>query len=100
MRYFKPFGVLALGALLSVSAFAAQARYRVLKGDTLNSVASKYGVSVSKLAAANGLRASAALRSGQLLRIPGTSTASTARAQSPKPAQAAKPVQSVRATAP
>src|SRR4051812_34313267 len=102
MRHPKSLAFLALAAFLSVSAFAAQTQhYRVLKGDTLNSVAGKYGVSVAKLAAANRLRASASLRSGQLLRIPATPTATAATHTQPsKPAQAPKPVQRVRATPP
>lgn len=46
-------------------------KYRVRSGDTLSHIASRYGVTVSKLKSANGLRSSRIGR-GKMLRIPGT----------------------------
>jgi membrane-bound lytic murein transglycosylase D len=53
--------------------FATSSRgsYKVRRGDTLGRIASRYGVSVSALARANGLRVSRGVRAGQQLRIPG-----------------------------
>ncbi len=45
-------------------------RHRVLRGETLRSVASRYGVSRRSLARANGLSTRAKLRRGQVLRVP------------------------------
>ncbi|MEZ4547863.1 MAG: LysM peptidoglycan-binding domain-containing protein [Thermodesulfobacteriota bacterium] len=45
-------------------------RYTVAKGDTLGRIASKFGVSVSELKKANGLRGNT-LRAGARLNIPG-----------------------------
>jgi penicillin-binding protein 2 len=60
-----------LGALLAISAGAAQTRsYRVVRGDTLTSVARKSGVTVAALAAANGMPADMALRAGETIKIP------------------------------
>jgi membrane-bound lytic murein transglycosylase D len=51
----------------------APATHRVKPGQTLSSIAERYGVSVQALRLANGLRPRDGVRSGQLLRIPGTS---------------------------
>jgi membrane-bound lytic murein transglycosylase D len=45
--------------------------YRVLPGDTLGSIATRHGVSLATLLKANGLRATAVIRPGQLLTLPG-----------------------------
>ncbi len=85
-----------------MSLSAAQGRsYRVTKGDTITSVARRYGLSAQALAAANGLRADSQLRIGQTLRIPATGAPGAARVQGSKPIQlSGKTVQAVRATAP
>mgnify|MGYP002779545859 CR=1 FL=1 len=67
------FGVLLLGGALLCSAPAAQADvyHPVAAGETLASVAQKYGVSVGALKAANGLQeADGAPLSSMLLRVP------------------------------
>jgi membrane-bound lytic murein transglycosylase D len=45
-------------------------RYRVQKGDTLSTIARRYGVGLSKLREANGLGSKSFIRVGQQLRIP------------------------------
>jgi len=45
-------------------------RYRVQKGDTLSTIARRYGVGLSKLREANGLGSKSFIRAGQQLRIP------------------------------
>ncbi len=74
------------GAAGSVAARSASARasyHRVRRGDTLVRIARRYGVSTDSLRRANGLRSSRLL-SGQRLRIPGSSSSSSARASSGK----------------
>lgn len=46
--------------------------YRVRPGDTLGAIASRHRVSLATLLKANGLRASAVIRPGQVLALPGT----------------------------
>ncbi|MCP5360358.1 MAG: LysM peptidoglycan-binding domain-containing protein [Steroidobacteraceae bacterium] len=53
--------------------FAAQIQsgsHRVRKGETLGAIAKRYGISVSTLAAANGLKVSSTLRTGSTLNLP------------------------------
>jgi membrane-bound lytic murein transglycosylase D len=57
------------------AARASGGTHKVRRGETLSSVARRYGVSASALARANKLRTTAKLRIGQTLRIPGSSTA-------------------------
>ncbi len=57
--------------------------YRVAPGDTLSGIAARYGVTVNRLAAANGLRADGLLLAGRRLTIPGA--AATSDAPSPSP---------------
>lgn len=59
-----------------------RANYVVQRGDTLWSLSRKFGVTVSTLAQANGLRNQNTLRIGQRLYIPSHSAASAARASS------------------
>ena len=51
--------------------------YRVVSGDTLSEIAARYGVSVSALAAANGLDPTGLLTTSMTLTIPGVSAATT-----------------------
>jgi LysM repeat protein/beta-lactamase class D len=86
----------SLGVVLAVcpSAISAQGakQYRVAKGDSLSSVARKYGVSVGALAAANGIRATSELRLGQTLAIPQPgATAAAIKAQTARATAAAAP---------
>jgi len=57
--------------------------YTVRPGDTLISIAARHGVSVSHLAAANGLYVSAWVYTGQRLKIPGPASAPAAPAPTP-----------------
>jgi LysM repeat protein len=47
---------------------------RVKKGDTLSRIAKRTGVSVGRLAAANGLKADSRLKMGSRLRVPGNAS--------------------------
>jgi len=62
----------ALKNVNPVPSRAVASRYRVRRGDTLGKIAGRYGVSVSSLKRANGMRGST-IRVGQSLSIPGTS---------------------------
>jgi uncharacterized protein YcbK (DUF882 family) len=71
----RGFGVwrvlLVLGLVLSLHMTAhAQRRHKVQSGQTLGAIAKRYRVSVSNLAAANGLKKTSNLRVGQVLRVP------------------------------
>ncbi|HPO12555.1 MAG TPA: LysM peptidoglycan-binding domain-containing protein [Candidatus Hydrogenedentes bacterium] len=44
--------------------------YKVHRGDTLSTIAQKYGVSTKELSKLNGLRSSRIIRTGQVLRVP------------------------------
>lgn len=55
----------------NVAATAAQtATYTVKKGDTLSTIAKKYGTTTAALAAANGIATPNFIRVGQVLKIP------------------------------
>ena len=80
------FIMLVIAVLLApTAAFAepdpANAVYVVQRGDTLARIAARYGVSVSALAAANGIRNANLIYTGQRLTIPGKS----APAPAPQP---------------
>ena len=65
-------------------------RYRVAGGDTMSSVAAKYGVSADTLAQLNGIRSNAKLRKGRSLIVPsGPAVTVAAAAAAPPPAPAA-----------
>ena len=57
--------------------------YVVKRGDTLNAIARRHGVSVSQLASANGLRWNSWVYVGQRLKIPGQSSSSTPQPSTP-----------------
>jgi len=71
----------ALKNVNPVPSRAVASRYRVRRGDTLGKIAGRYGVSVSSLKRANGMRGST-IRVGQYLSIPGTSRSGTSYASS------------------
>ena len=61
---------------------AGTGSYRVVSGDTLSEIAARYGVSVSMLAAANGLDPAGLLTTSMTLTIPGVSAGTTDTATS------------------
>jgi LysM repeat protein len=63
--------VLLLGGDSGAAASSGQV-HKVVKGESLTSVAKKHGISVALLASSNGLKPNAGLRIGQVLRIPET----------------------------
>src|SRR6266513_421947 len=69
--------------------FAGQSsppRYRVQRGDTLASVAERYGVSAETLARLNHLRTGARLHAGRSITLPETPAITVAAAAAPAPA--------------
>ncbi len=62
-----------ISALRMVALAGSPVRYRVRPGDNLGKIASRYGVSVSSIKRANGIKGSI-IRIGQVLTIPGKST--------------------------
>jgi hypothetical protein len=62
---------------------ANPATYRVVSGDTLGSIARRFGVSVSSIQQLNNMGSSTTIRVGQVLRIPSNSSATP----SPTPTQ-------------
>jgi len=68
--------------------------YRVQTGDTLSSIALRYGITWQALAAANGLNSRSVLLVGQelVIPLPGAAAAPTA-ASTPRPGPTATPVQ-------
>jgi uncharacterized protein YcbK (DUF882 family) len=64
-------GLAVLGLVLALHLPAeAQRRHTVQTGQTLGAIAKRYRVSVTNLAAANGLKKTSSLRVGQVLRVP------------------------------
>lgn len=72
--------------------------YTVASGDTVGSIASRYGVDVTAMLAANGLSAYSVIVPGQVLKLTGPPVAVVAPA--PAPAAQAAPVQAPAAAAP
>ncbi len=74
----------------------AAAKYVVKSGDTLSTIAAKYGITWQELAAANGLTSSSRLRIGQELIIPGKGGVSQAAATATR----AAPLPTIRPATP
>lgn len=68
---------------------SAGSTYTIVRGDTLSSIAAKHHVSTQTLLSANGLGWSSIIYPGQKLRIPGTSSGSSAGAATPTSASSA-----------
>jgi len=71
--------ILLMGAVLPMSAAGSapdeyMATYTVKSGDTLSSIAAKYGVTVASIVKENDISASATLYAGQTLHIPGATS--------------------------
>lgn len=70
------------------------AKHRVRRGETLSSIARRYGMSTAALAKANNLRVTSHLKIGQVLDVPGAAAAPTpaaSPAKAPPKVAAAKP---------
>jgi len=80
----------------------APPHYRVQRGDTLASLANRYGVPIESLAELNHLRTSAHLRPGRVLTVPETTSITLAAATSPAsvPSSAAGPATAPLSPAP
>ncbi|BCU79150.1 LysM peptidoglycan-binding domain-containing protein [Luteolibacter sp. LG18] len=68
--------------------------YTVRSGDTLEKIARKTGVSALALGKANGIKSETIIRPGQVLKLPGSSTATAARTtedSKPEPKEAKEP---------
>lgn len=59
-------------------------RYRVQNGDTLGTIARRYGVGLSTLKQANGIGSRSLIRAGQVLKIPPRSGGRTLKVAAPK----------------
>jgi murein DD-endopeptidase MepM/ murein hydrolase activator NlpD len=70
---------------------AAELTYKVLKGDTLFSIARAYGVSLVALRSANGLKASSVIKAGDALSIPAGGKPPAPRADAPSAEPIAAP---------
>jgi membrane-bound lytic murein transglycosylase D len=82
-----------LSALEGAAAQLAESQHRVQRGETLSTIASRYGVSMTQLAELNGLRKPYRINVGQVLELPGKArrpAATVAAAPASKPV--AKPV--------
>lgn len=71
--------ILLMGAVLPMSAAGSSideymATYTVKSGDTLSSIAAKYGVTVASIVKENDISASSTLFAGQILYIPGATS--------------------------
>lgn len=74
--------------------------HTVRSGETLFSIARRYGVSVASLQKANSLKSNAVIRAGQSLRIPGKTTANN-KSDTPLPTKSAtKPATATKPPAP
>ncbi|MFT4177622.1 MAG: LysM peptidoglycan-binding domain-containing protein [Luteolibacter sp.] len=84
---------LTLAAVTTFTQAAQPAAYTVKKGDSIERIANRNGVSASSLARANGLKPGAIIHPGQQLKIPGRAAAPAATsttASTPKPATQGK----------
>lgn len=70
----------ALGALIALTATASAGTYTVRPGDTLSAIADRLSTSVRALADANGITDPDRITAGQVLTVPGTSSAPVAAA--------------------
>ena len=68
---------------LAVLVFASSASYTVVPGDTLSDIASRFGVRVGDLAAANGIGDPNWIYAGQQLTLPGSATGGGTAAATP-----------------
>lgn len=96
----RPGQVLRLrGATAAATSSGGLAPYTVRRGDTLNAIARRAGVSVTALRAANGLTGSL-IRTGQKLRVPPRGTGASVRAAPPRPTTEVRVIHSYVAAKP
>lgn len=69
-------------AAATAAALPAPATYRVVAGDTISHIASRYGLSTSAVLVLNGLRPSSLIFPGQVIRLAAAGALATASAQS------------------
>lgn len=92
-QLFRFLPLLAAAALLAPAAASAAVIHTVRRGETLSSIAAADGLSVARLAAANGLSSAAELRTGaQLVIPPQGGPLESQGAPSPAPASPASPM--------
>ena len=83
-----------IGSTESFAAQVADAQHRVRSGESLSTIATRYGVSIATLADMNGLRRPYRINAGQVLTLPtkgGVAAVVAANTQPQKPVEAAKP---------
>jgi LysM repeat protein len=97
MRQLRPFAPLAVLLALAVPGTAAAGSYTVRWGDTLTTLAARFGTSVRALAEANGLADPNRVLAGRSLSIPGRGA--TPRATTSRPATPVTPPTSVHVVA-
>lgn len=78
MRNIRWRSVAVLGALLALTATASAGTYTVRPGDTLSAIADRLGTSVRALTEANAIADPDRIIAGQVLTVPGTSSAPVA----------------------
>ncbi len=78
-------------AAASIPTGGGAATYTVRKGDSLERIARRNGVSVATLAKANGIRTNRVIHPGQKLKLPGKAAASSAAVAATAPKAAARP---------
>jgi len=76
-------GTAAVASTTAAATPAPLGGYRVRLGDSLSAIAAEHGVSLTQLAAANGLSAGGTLIAGTSLRLPGAGTATQGAGSAP-----------------
>lgn len=70
---------------------AGASTHRVVSGDTLSAIASRYGTTTAKLASANKLTNPNLIRVGQVLTLPGSNSSTPAKPATPPPSSPSTP---------
>lgn len=80
---------IGLSILITGSLLAQNLTHKVVKGETLSAIATKYGTTVGDIMRYNGMNASSQLSIGQMVKIPPAATKAKAATTDTKPAAAA-----------